>query len=153
MSVNVPSLTNQSNFVLTVEFSEEVNGFVLNDVVASGATLSALQSLGGGRFTMNVTAAHGPVSFNLPAGIASDLAGNASLAATALAITVDLSSPLPSLTTATPNLSNAASFTVAANFGERVLGFELSDLLLINGVASNLIEVNQAMGSYTFVVT
>jgi hypothetical protein len=102
---------------------------------------------------MNVTAGHGPVSFNLPAGIASDLAGNASLAATELAVAVDLSAPLPTLTTATPSLSNAASFMVAANFGERVLGFELGDLLLINGIASNLIEVNQSTGSYTFVVT
>jgi len=153
LSVNVPSITNQSNFVLRVEFGEEVTGFELNDVVASGATLSALQHLGGGRYTMNVTAINGPVSFNLPAGIANDLAGNANVAATQVNLKVDTSSPLPALTTTAPSLINAASFTVAANFGERVLGFELSDLLLINGVASNLVEVNQAAGSYTFVVT
>ncbi|HBJ35594.1 MAG TPA: hypothetical protein DDZ51_12770, partial [Planctomycetaceae bacterium] len=153
LSVNVPSLTNQANFVLTVEFGEEVNGFELNDVVASGATLSALQHLGGGRYTMNVTATHGPVSFNLPAGAANDLAGNPNMAATPVTLTVDTSSPLATLTTATPNLSNADSFTVAANFGERVLGFELGDLLLSNGVASDLVEVNQATGGFTFVVT
>ena len=153
MSVNVPTLTNQANFVLTVEFGEVVTGFELNDVVASGATLSALQHLGGGRYTMNVTATHGPVTFNLPAGIANDLAGNANVAATPISLTVDTSSPLPTLTTMAPHLSNAGSFVVAANFDERVTGFELSDLLLINGGASDLVEVNQATGSYTFVVT
>ncbi|HBJ38596.1 MAG TPA: hypothetical protein DDZ51_28375, partial [Planctomycetaceae bacterium] len=153
LSVNVPSLTNQSNFVLTVEFGEEVTGFALGDVVVSGASLSALQHLGGGRYTMNVTATHGSASFNLPAGIANDLAGNPNVAATQVSLQVDTSSPRPTLTTTAPALSNAASFTVAANFGEEVVGFAIGELLLINGVASNLIEVNRATGSYSFVVT
>jgi len=153
LTANVPALTNQANFVLSINFGKEVTGFTVSDVVTTGAALNNLQPLGGGRFTLTATSTGGPATFNIPAAAANDLAGNASLAATALAVTVDLTAPLPSLTTTAPPLSKAASFTVAANFGEEVVGFALSDLLLINGVASALTAVNQATGSFNFIVT
>jgi subtilisin family serine protease/Tol biopolymer transport system component len=153
LSANVPALTNQASFIVTIDFGKEVTGFTLSDIVTTGATLSSLQSLGAGHLTATATSTGGPVTFNIPASAANDLAGNASLAATTLALTVDLSAPLPTLSTTAPALSNAASFTVAANFGEEVVGFAIGDLLLINGVASGFTEVNRATGSYTFVVT
>jgi len=146
-------LTNQASFIVTIDFGKEVTGFTLSDIVTTDATLSSLQSLGAGRFTATATSTGGPATFNIPASAANDLAGNASLAATAVALTIDLSSPLPLLTTTAPALSNAGSFLVVANFGEEVVGFALSDLLLINGVASDFTEVNKATGSYSFVVT
>ncbi|WP_417732209.1 Ig-like domain-containing protein [Rosistilla oblonga] len=152
-TASVGALTNQSVFTLDVDFREAVNGFDIPDVVASGATLSGLEYLGAGRYRMTATATQGPVSFSLPAGAATDDAGNPSLAATPLARTVDTTGMTPLLSSTTPNLSNAASIVVAIDFGEPVAGFTLSDLTVLGGSASNLTTVNAATGKYSATIT
>ncbi len=153
ITTSVPVLTNQTNFVATVDFGKDVTGFALTDVMASGATLSSLQSQGGGRFTMNVTATGGPVSLSIAAGAATDLAGTASAAASPVSLTVDAIAPLPALSSAVPSLTNQATMNVAIALGEEVVGLELADIAVVGGIASSLVEVDRASGAYTVVVT
>ncbi|WP_232530000.1 Ig-like domain-containing protein [Rosistilla oblonga] len=153
LSTSVPTLTREAAFTLTVDFGEDVSGFALADVIASNATLSDLQSVGGGLFRMTATAGEGPVSFNLPAATATDGAGNTNLAATPLALSVDTTGMTPTLSSTAASVSNAASFDVTIDFSEPATGFSLADLTVLNGTASNLVPVNAATGKYNVTIT
>ncbi len=153
LSTSVPTLTREAAFTLTVDFGEDVSGFALADVIASNATLSDLQSIGGGLFRMTATAGEGPVSFNLPAATATDGAGNTNLAATPLALSVDTTGMTPTLSSTAASVSNAASFDVTIDFSEPATGFSLADLTVLNGTASNLVPVNAATGKYNVTIT
>jgi len=86
------TVTNQ--FPVTVSFSEVVLGFTDADLVVVNGTAGPLMG-GGGVYTFTVTPNFpGPVTVRVPAGVAVDADGNASLAATDLVVTaVDASIP------------------------------------------------------------
>ncbi|MGZ3769786.1 MAG: Ig-like domain-containing protein [Bdellovibrio sp.] len=65
-------------------------------------------------------------------------------------LTIDRVSPSLTLSTATPDSFNSASFIVTATFSENVTGFTLSDIIVTNGVASGF---SGSGSNYTFTVT
>ena len=139
-------------FTVTVVFSESVNGFELSDLVVGNGVASDLRG-NGTTFTATITpAASGTVTVDIPAGAAEDYAGNESEAASRFSIAAELADT----TAPTVTISTAASapvngpFTVTFTFSEEVTGFELEDLVVGNGVASEL-EGNGAR--YTATVT
>jgi putative Ig domain-containing protein/Big-like domain-containing protein len=135
--------------VITATFSESVTGFDASDVVAGNGTVSGLAG-SGSTYTFTVEpAADGPVTVDIAGGAATDGAGNASIAATQLTRTADLTAPVATLTTLASGPVNGA-FTVTASFSENVTGFGLGDITVGNGSASAL---SGSGSSYAFTVT
>ncbi len=137
-------------FSVTVEFSEDVTDFGLDDVVVSNATLGNL--LGSGAvYTFNVTPlATGLVTVDVPADAAFDAAGNPNEAAAQLEREADLTVPTVSLETlAGPVVSDV--FAVTATFSENVTGFEAEDVTVVNGEVSAFVATSAQ--AYSFDVT
>ena len=141
-------------FPITVTFSEPVTGFELADLVVGNGSASELQGTEAS-YTATVTpTASGAVTVDIAAGAAEDGAGNPSAAADQFSITADLT---PVDTTApTVTITSAASepvsgpFPITVTFSEPVTGFELPDLVVGNGSAS---ELQGTEASYTATVT
>ncbi|WP_419195342.1 beta strand repeat-containing protein, partial [Novipirellula herctigrandis] len=138
--MGLASPTNQSSFDLDIDFGETVNGFALTDVTVAGGTASNLVVGGNGLFTMTISAASdGLLTVDIAAGIAFDTAGNPNFAATQYAVTVDTATPTPTITG--PGIPTSSDpFSVSIDFGESVSGFEIGDITVGGGTASNLID-------------
>ena len=136
-------------FSVTVTFSEPVTGFELGDLVVGNGAASELQG-NEASYTATVTpAASGAVTVDIAAGAAQDGAGNPSAAAEQFSITADTGAPTVTITSAASE-PVSGPFSVTVTFSEPVTGFELGDLVVGNGAASEL-QGNEA--SYTATVT
>ncbi len=122
-------------FSTTITFSEEVTGFELSDIAVGNGTASNLLG-SGANYTADVTpVTDGDVTLNIAADIAQDIAGNNNTAANEVTVSADLTAPGVSISAAA--LVNGV-FTATITFDESVSGFELADITLANGSASNL---------------
>jgi hypothetical protein len=140
------------SFNVTVAFDEAVTGFVEDDVTVSYGTVSNFKADGtaGTNYTFDVTPeADGAVTIDVAEGVAQDAAGNTNAAASKLSITTDATLPSVSLTT-TAKSRHSGVFSVTATFSEEVTDFELTDITVGNGTASNLSGSGKV---YTFDVT
>ena len=81
--------------------------------------------MGSGVYTVQVTpTVSGPVTVDMAATAADDLAGNASLVATQFSIAYDNTGPTPVITsTASPGPTNGATIPISIDFGETVTDF------------------------------
>ncbi|MGK0189877.1 MAG: putative repeat protein (TIGR03806 family) [Verrucomicrobiales bacterium] len=138
-------------FDVTAAFSESVSALTVSDfVIGNGAGGTLVGS--GGNYTLTVTPlAAGNVTVTLPAGSAVDAAGNGNAASNTVSVTyspIDVTPTTVVLSTA--NTEVAGSFLVSTAFSETVVGFDLSDVTVVNGVSSAL---SGAGASYSFSVT
>ena len=140
-------------FTVTVEFTEAVTGFEVADVVVVNGSMSGFTEVAPGlAYTVLVTpSADGLVTVDVGAGAALDAAGNGNGAATQLSRTYDGTQPEASLSTSAVDPTNAA-FTVTVEFTEAVTGFEVGDVVVVNGSASGFTEVAPGL-AYTVLVT
>jgi cyclophilin family peptidyl-prolyl cis-trans isomerase len=146
--ISGPQTSNQSTLTVTIDFGETVSGFETNDVIVGNGTVVSLSGGTNGVYTVTMTAsADGQVAVNVPAGAAVDAAGNASLAATQLTITVDATRPKPVFFG--PDTSDRLTFTVTVSFGEDVTGFEASDITVGNGTVQGLVSVTGSIYTAT----
>lgn len=143
-------------FDIVIAFGiEAINGgpnvLVASEVVVGNGTLSNFQPQASNSYTATVTpSGDGVVTVDVPAGVASDYAGNLNLAAPQFSITSDATAPAVTLSSSSPDPVSGA-FTLTATFTESVTGFELSDLTVGNGTASNF---NASSGTvYTVTIT
>jgi hypothetical protein len=143
-----PTTTNAA-FSVTATFSESVTGFMASDVNLTNSTISNFTG-SGTTYNFTVTPeADGPITVDVPAATATDIAGNNNTAATQLTRTADITAPTVALTSASPTTTNAA-FSVTATFSESVTGFMASDVNLTNSTISNF---TGSGSNYTFTVT
>ena len=131
-----------------------MTGFELADLVVGNGSASELQG-SEASYTATVTpTASAAVTVDIAAGAAEDGAGNPSAAADQFSITADLTpedTTAPTVTT-TSEASEPVSgpFSITVIFSEPVTGFELADLVVGNGSAS---ELQGSEASYTATVT
>ncbi|NBD23898.1 Ig-like domain-containing protein [Paenibacillus glycinis] len=138
-------------FTVTAEFSENVTGFDANDVAVGNGSVGSFRAESGKNYTFVVTpSGDGAVTVDAAAGAAQDAAGNGNAAAPQLGLTYDKTAPTVTLGTAAGNPTNAA-FTVTAEFGEDVTGFDVTDIMVGNGTAGSYRA--ESGTKYTFVVT
>ncbi|MFM9964366.1 MAG: Ig-like domain-containing protein [Planctomycetaceae bacterium] len=143
--------TNATSIPVTVNFSEAVSGFDAGDVVIGNGSISDFVSVSSTQATFNVTqAADGNVTIDIAAAAAVDLAGNASNAASQASIVSDTTKPTVSFTPSIDGVSNVSVVGVTVAFSESVSGFDLSDLAITNGSASDL---TGSGSSYSFNLT
>ncbi len=124
-------------FEVSVTFGDEVTGFALDDLQITNGTASNLSG-SGDAYTFDVTpTTDGSVLIDMVAGGAEDAAGNLNVAASTLEVIADLTAPDVVLSS---DLEGAATapFTLSVTFTEDVSGFALEDLVVTNGVASDL---------------
>lgn len=145
ITTDAPAHTN-APFSLTFSFTEAVIGFDVADVEVQHAAVSGFKQLSDKEYAAMVEPKKdGEVTISVAAGKARDAAGNTNQAAS-LTRTYDSTAPTATLATTAPVLVNA-SFTVSLSVSEKVVGFNLNDLVLENATASELKQQGQ---QYTF---
>lgn len=154
--VSAPSLsiaptgttTNQNSFTFTFTFSESVTGFTAGDVQVTNGS-KGLFSGSGTTFLLTVTpTSDGSVIADVLAGVATDIAGNQSTAASAT-VTSDRTKPTATIT---PNSGVTAATPINFNitFSENVTGLSAASFSVANGSVGAL----SGSGSvYTLAVT
>ena len=130
--------TNAASLSFTIDFSEAVTGFAQNDLAVINGVISNFVNVSATQATFNVApSGDGDVTIDIETGAAVDLAGNASNAATQNVVVSDTTKPTVAFTPIFSSATNSALIGVTATFSESVTGFDLSDLSLMNGNASN----------------
>jgi large repetitive protein len=134
-------------FQVTVKFSEDVSGFDAADITVNNGTATLLP-VSGQEFTATITpATEGVVSVAVAADVAQDGAGNGNQASAVLTRNYDVTKPTVVLATTAPDAVNAA-YAITLTFSEPVADFQLTDLMVNNGTASDL----QAMSATVYTV-
>jgi hypothetical protein len=133
--------TNVALVVVTVNFDEEVEGLELVDfVVTNGTAANLVEVTPGLEYTIEVTAAAvGEVTLELQAGTINDLAGNENDVASVNWL-FDSVAPVATLDAGLSGPTSAPTIAVTITFNEEIQGLELTDLVVTNGTAANLIE-------------
>ncbi|WP_421789861.1 Ig-like domain-containing protein [Hyphobacterium sp.] len=158
--------TDADTLTWRVTFSETVQNVNAADFTANGTsgTVSNVNTLSGAAYDVTVSGGDlaGLVNTVVSLGFAGgqniqDAAGNALVNTTpgtnqtyTVNNVVDTTPPTVALTTATPSPTNAP-FTVTATFSEDVTGFDVSDLNVGNGAASNFQTTSASV--YTATIT
>jgi hypothetical protein len=139
-------------FTVNIDFGKEVSGFVIGDITVTNADLSAFADQGGGAYSVLVTpVVDGEVTLDVAAGVAEDLAGNASLAAMQFSIIYDATPPVPVFSSTESDPSNSTSFEVSLDFGEPVIGMQINQIAAGNATLSGLVD--HGGGSYSLTVS
>ncbi|MDP2445436.1 MAG: tandem-95 repeat protein, partial [Pseudomonas sp.] len=141
----------------TFTFSEAVTGFTADDVAVTNGTKGAFTTVDGLTYTLVVTPAgntNGNITVNVPAGAATDSAGNPNIAAQAQQV-IDTVSPTVVISTTDSNLSVGEATTLTFTFSESVTGFTAGDIVPTGGTISNLVQSagNPAVWTATFTST
>ncbi len=136
-------------FQLSIQFSTAVTGFDVTDIRATNATLSNLSTTDNISYQVTVTpVTDGPLTVNVPANGANDMAGNGNTASNTVSRTYDATRPSVTLQVGQATGSN---YTVTATYSESVTGLTASGISVTNGVVS---AVQHTGGStWTFVLT
>lgn len=134
---NTNGITN-SSFTATFTFSSMVSGFGLSDIDIENGSASGLSTTDEQVFTALISPeSDGTVTINVTAGKAQDLAGNTNIASNQIAVTYDATRPTVQISENTNGLTNVP-FTATFSFSEPVSGFGLSDINVVDGLASVL---------------
>lgn len=141
LSLTAPtSVSTGDAFSVTATFTEDVTGFALGDITVTNGTVSDLAG-GPSIYTFNVTpTASGAVDISIAADVAedADMAGNLNTAATPVSVTFDPRPTVQILDAPNPHPSATAPFQIKIQFSEDVTGFDLSDIAVTEGSASDL---------------
>ena len=142
--------------LVTITFSEAVNGFTNADLTVANGTLSNVSSSDGG---VTWTATFTPTA-NLESTVnritlhnagVTDKAGNAGVGSTVSnGYAIDTLRPTATITVADTALAVGETSTVTITFGEAVNGFTNADLTVANGTLSN---VSSSDGGITWTAT
>ncbi|MCO5101788.1 MAG: Ig-like domain-containing protein [Burkholderiaceae bacterium] len=140
----------------TFEFSEPVSGFTAGDVEVIGVPAGSKGPLtgAGAVYRMVITppaGAEGEIGVRVPAGVATDGAGNANLGQNAAPQLFDTVAPNPPTISddTADTATGPVTFTFA--FGEAVSGFTAGDVSVTNGTPGTFTQVSPS--AYTLVVT
>jgi hypothetical protein len=153
--------TNSQPIAFTVVFSEPVTGFDSSDVVLSGSATGGTVTVtgSGSTYTVEVTGltSDGTVVLSIPAGAATDSAGNASEASTSTDNEVAFDATAPTVTIdqsssqSDPTNTQPIAFTVV--FSEPVTGFDSSDVSLSGTATGGTVTVTGSGATYTVTVS
>ena len=138
---------------LTITFSEPVSKFEGADLTVSGGTAGEISGKDA-VYKVTVTPAedyNGQLTADIAADAAEDIAGNMNTAAEQYAVTIDQTPPTVTVTGPEgPIKDEKVSISIA--FSEEAAGFELSDITVANGTASDLTADADTKGLYTAMI-
>lgn len=139
ISSSESSPTNTNPIPISITFTEEVSSFNLADINVGNGSASNFGIVNAAEYTADITpTADGAVTVDIAAAVAEDAAGNLSNEATQFNITFDSTAPITSLLLLGGGTdTNSSPFVVSVSFSEAVTDFDISDLIITNGSASN----------------
>ncbi|WP_238376400.1 Ig-like domain-containing protein [Marinagarivorans algicola] len=156
MIQNVPASTTGA-FTATLQFSESVTGFTVEDILANHAELTDFTVLNSHTYAVTVApnaalvlAGSGTITLDIANGAAQDASANSNIAALQ-ALSVYDNAMMPSVTIADVPATITGAFTATLQFSENVAGFSLSDVTATNAELSDFIAVDG--DTYTVLVT
>lgn len=152
VSLSGPSSPQEDQFTVTASFDEPVAGFQLSDIVISQASGSNFLAVSPAVYTFTVTpdGTGRGITVDVPSSVAQDLSGNNNSAASQYTMAATDTTP-PSVVLSGPSTPQDSPFTVMATFSEDVTGFEIGDIAVDEGTASDLNATSASV--YTFTVT
>ena len=160
LSTDTASPTSAASVTVAVDFGEPIDAatFTLDDISVTGGDASGLAQDGPTtqKYTFTVTpSSDGQLTVTIPADRVMDIADNSNTASNVLRVTFDRTTPGPTLSTDAASPTNAASVTVAVDFGEPIdaATFTLDDISVTGGDASGLAQDGATTQKYTFTVT
>ncbi|MGB0522058.1 MAG: beta strand repeat-containing protein [Flammeovirgaceae bacterium] len=150
---NAPSIVNNTTaFTVTIAFSEIVTGFEMADITVGNGAASNFQTVNDSTFTADITPdGNGDITIDVAAAVAQDGAGNDNTAATQVSVTFDDVQPTVAILNAPSIVNSTTAFAVTFEFSEDVTDFEMADITVGNGAASNFQTVDA--NTYTADIT
>ncbi|NVK83738.1 MAG: hypothetical protein HWE21_05420, partial [Cytophagia bacterium] len=147
------SITSSSNavsgaFTATFTFNEDVSGFDVSDISVGNGSVGSFNTTSAKIYTATITpSTEGSVTVNVAADKAQDAGGNGNTAASELRVVNDETSPTISITSSTDRTNGA--FSATFTFSEDVSGFDVNDIAVGNGAASNFATISASIYSAT----
>ncbi len=146
------AVSNVDPYTVTIEFTEDVFGFDVTDIIVANGSKANFTSIDASTFAIEITPdGNGDVTIDVPAGAAQDAAGNDNLAATQATTFFDDASPTVAITGEPAIVANTDPYDVTIDFGESVSGFDLSDIIVANGSATAITDNGD--GTFTVEIT
>jgi hypothetical protein len=134
--------TKTSPIPMTATFSQSVTGFVAGDINVTNATVSNFVPVSGTVYTFNlVPTAAGAITAQVPAAAAT-AGATPNVASAVFQITYDNVAPTVLLQSPQPSTTGANPIKYKVTFSEAVTGFDITDITVTNGTASNLVTLN-----------
>lgn len=145
ISRDFSSVTNEEVVIVTVIFDEKVDGLAEEDLSISGANITSItETVADTEFEVEIThSTEGEVSLEVLEDAIFDQAGNPA-SGTTVSWTYDASAPVMTIEPEFDS-TNAALVTVNISADEYVEGMELTDLVVTNGTASNLVKLSKGL--------
>ena len=143
VSITVPEEVQSGSFNVTILFNKPVSGFQgPPDISFAGSTATATINTvwisnpwNDVEHTVSITpTTSGQLTISVPAGVATDTAGNPNTASTPQTVTVDVDKPTVSI--GVPSGTQTGAFDTTITFSETVSGFAQSDVSLSGSAAS-----------------
>lgn len=138
LSSTAPAVTNTSIIPIVITFNEDVTGFGSADISVTNGTVSSLSGSGSVYTAEVVPSADGVVTVSVGSGVAVDSASNGNTPSLVLSRTVDRVGASVTITSSVGQICNTVPFSVTFTFSEWVSGFDVGDISVTNGAASNL---------------
>lgn len=136
-------------FEVTITFDEPVNGFDFGDVQVSNGSVGTLNQESIGVFKAAILPLdEGVVLVDVLAGVAQDEAGNGNSEAMQFMIQYDNVKPTVAITSSASGIISS-SFSSIFTFSEAVTGFDLNDIVVFNGTASDFNSISTTEYSAT----
>ncbi len=143
ISIQEKNPTNNKSFVLTINFSEPVHNFSLSDISRTNAVISNLITNDNQQFTVTVSPQEdGVVNLGINTNVANDDAGNVNSASSSIAIEFDSTRPQVTMTSSVSEPTNESPFPITIDFSEKVNGFSIKGLSVVNGSVSRFEQIN-----------
>ena len=146
--------TNSNPVPVSVDFGEAMTGFAANDLMITNGTLTggSFMDNGSGRYSFTIDpAADGPVDVSISSDAARDIAGNSSQFAS-FTIEYDGTAPTPAISSPEEEPTNSDAVPVSVDFGEAMIGFAASDLVIMNGTLTGGSFRDNGGGRYSFTI-
>src|SRR3989339_1160788 len=131
---NAPAYkNNMTAFNVTIQFSEDVTGFVVGDITLANASASNFVAVDGSTYTADITpVGAGNITIDVAGAVAQDAASNNNTAATQVSVIYDATAPTVAIQNAPAYKNNMTAFNVTIQFSEDVTGFVIGDITLAN---------------------
>ena len=137
---------------VTFTFSEDVTGFVADDVSVSGGTAGTFRAVSGTEYTLQVTPEGSKdVVVSVVADAATDGANTGPASVVSATAAWDSAAPTVTITDVPARINSRDPFTAKFTFSEAVTGFDVTDVTVTGGTKAA--SVSGSGTAYTLVVT
>ena len=138
VTIAVSDAVVKGEFDVVVNFSEPVTGFELNELMVTNGFARSIGIVSSSSYQIGIDPdSEGPVTIQVPQGVALDNAGNVNTASAVASVTYAVSRP--GVVVSAPTTANS-DFTAMITFSEAVSDFVVADVQVTNGTVSQLVQ-------------